>query len=497
VSAAPGSFLGHPAGFSTLFFTELWERFSYYGMRAFLVLFLVDQINKGGLGLDDTTATAIYGLYTAGVYIASMPGGWISDRLIGAQSAVLWGGLFITTGHVVLAVANSAASFLLGLGIIVIGTGLLKPNVNALVAQLYPQGGARRDSAFTLFYMAINLGAVLGPFAAAGLAARFGWHYGFLAAAVGMALGVCWFQLTRHRLGETGRLPAAALQGASARDWRILGIVAAAVATLALLLWSGTLHTSAVALRGGALYLILALVIAYFIYLLFLAGLTRIEKRGVIVLLFLFMASVVFWAGYEQAGSSLTLFAERHTNRLLGGTEFPAGWFQSVPAVFVILFAPMLAALWVALDKRGRDLSLITKFSLGVFSMGLGFLVMVPAAKIVSGGALAGPFWLVLTYLLHTWGELVLSPVGLSATSRLVPSRFIGQSMGLWFASLSLGNLVASRLAAGLDSTNPAGMPAYFTRMFWIAAIAAALLMVTLPFLRGWAAPPTSSDPPR
>jgi proton-dependent oligopeptide transporter, POT family len=255
------------------------------------------------------------------------------------------------------------------------------------------------------------------------------------------------------------------------------------------LLWTGDIAATPVELRAGSLYVIVSLVVAYFAYLLFFAGLSNIEKRGVIVLIVLFLASCVFWAGYEQAGSSLTLFAERHTDRLIGSFEFPAGWFQSVPAAFVIIFAPMLALLWVELDKRGRDLSVITKFALGVLSMGLGFLVMVPAAKFVSGGGAAGPMWLVLTYMLHTWGELVLSPVGLSATSRLVPRRFIGQSMGVWFASLSLGNLFASRLAAGLDSANPAGMPAYFSRMFWIAAIAAAVLLATLPLLKRWAEP--------
>ncbi len=479
---------GHPAGFSTLFFTELWERFSYYGMRALLLLFLVDQVAHGGLGIDDRTATAIYGLYTAAIYISAMPGGWVADRLLGAQGAVFWGGVLITLGHVILATAGSSSTFLVGLGVIVLGTGLLKGNASALVGQLYPLG-AQRDAAFTLYYMAINIGAMLGPLVTAWLAQRYGWHIGFIAAAVGMACGLAYYWRTRGRLGETGRAPGGDSEGARRRDWLLLWTVLALVGLLALLLWTGTLHASPVALQGGAMYVMVGMVAAYFAYLLLFAGLSNVERRRIVVLLVLVLASAAFWAGYEQAGSSLNLFAERHTQRIIGAYEFPAGWFQAVPAVFVILLAPLMAWLWTAMAARGHELSVITKFALALVGMALGFLVMAGAARMVGANGSAGPLWLVLTYLLHTIGELALSPVGMSATTRLAPRRFSGQAMGLWFTSLALGNLLASRLAGSLEGADASGMTHYFANMFWFGVGAALLLLLTLPLLRRWADP--------
>jgi proton-dependent oligopeptide transporter, POT family len=485
-----GRFLGHPAGFSTLFFTELWERFSYYGMRAILVLFLVGAVATGGMGLDDRTATAIYGLYTAGVYIASMPGGWVADRLLGAQRAVFWGGSLIALGHLVLAISGEPRTFLVGLAVIVLGTGLLKPNVSSLVGEMHRGDNAQRDAAFTLFYMAINIGAAAGPLLVALLAKQFGWHVGFAAAAVGMVLGLTWFRITKSRLGEAGALPPGAPQGrALRREWIILWTALGALVLFAGLLWSGALHLSAIALQGGAIQVMVLLVVAYFLYLLFFAGLTATERRGVSLLGLLIIASTLFWAGYEQAGSSLTLFAERYTDRMIGTFEFPAGWFQSVPAVMVLVLAPVMALLWTRLGARGRDLSVLTKFALGLAGMGLGFLVMVGAAKVMGTGAAAAPWWLVFTYLFHTLGELCLSPVGMSATTRLAPKRFSGQAMGLWFTSLAMGNLFASRLAGDLDGAGSGEFVTYFLRMFGWGAGGALVLLLLLPWLRRWADP--------
>jgi proton-dependent oligopeptide transporter, POT family len=489
---APRGFLGQPAGFSTLFFTELWERFSYYGMRAILLLFLVGEVTTGGMGLDDATATAIYGLYTAGVYIMSMPGGWVADRLLGAQGAVLWGGSLIATGHLILAVAgfmDHHPLFLLGLAFIVLGTGLLKPNISALVGQLHAgSSGGVRDAAFTWFYMAINIGAMAGPLATGWLQQRFGWHIGFLSAAIGMGAGLWWFLRTRALFGTVGLRPVREPQ-AMARDWRILWIIVAALALIALLLFTGVMKVAAMALSAHAMKVMLAATGAYFVYLLFFAGLDGTERRRIIVLLVLVIASTLFWAGYEQAGSSLTLFAERNTNRMIGSYEFPAAWFQSVP---VLLCAPLLASLWMWLANRGRDLSVIVKFALGLAGMGLGFLVMVGAAKIVGHSVLgatgnAGPMWLVTTYLLHTIGELCLSPVGMSATTQLAPQRFAGQAMGLWFTSLAMGNLLASRLAGSLDGADAHGLAGYFMLMFEYGAMGAGALLVLYPLLRRWA----------
>ena len=493
-------FRSQPPGFTTLFFTELWERFSYYGMRAILLLFLVGAVADGGLGIDDATATAIYGLYTAGVYIMSMPGGWVADRLIGAQRAVLWGGIAIAVGHVLLAVSGAGdltRLFLLGLVVIVLGTGLLKPNISALVGQLHDTrggSGGARDAGFTWFYFGINVGAAAGPYVVGLLRQHFGWHAGFIAAAVGMIAGLIYYQRNRALLGAAGNGPSGN-PATRSRDLRIFQLLLAMVLVLVALFFFGVLEVSPVTLRNGSAYVIVAAVAAYFLFLLLFAGLAAEERKSVVVLLVLVMASALFWAGYEQAGSSLNLFAERHTDRMLGGWEFPTEWFQSVPAVWVLLLAPLLAMLWSYLAARGRDLNLILKFALGLAGMGLGFLVMVGAARVLAGnlagsGGGPGPVWLVTTYLLHTLGELCLSPVGMSATTRLAPKRYVGQAMGLWFASLALGNLFASQLAGSVDNADAGGLSGYFLRMFEFGAAGALLLVVLSPWLKRWARRP-------
>ena len=483
---APRGFFGHPRALSTLFFTELWERFSYYGMRALLVLFLVDAVARGGFGLDDATATAIYGLYAAGVYIASLPGGWIADRLVGSQRAVLWGGALITLGHLLLALADSLGLFCGGLFVIVLGTGLLKPNIATLVAALYPEAGARRDAGFTVFYMGINLGAMLGPFATAWLAQRYGWHLGFLAAAIGMALGLVGYAITRRRLGEAGLHPASHVDGAAGhlRDRRRLLLALAAVALVVVGFASGFIAVAPVALRGHAIWVILALVLGFFAYLLGFAGLDAAQRRRVGVLGILFLASVVFWSGFEQAGSSMTLFAERFTDRHVGSFEVPTGWFQMLNASFIIVFAPVFSALWTTLGARGRDLSTGLKFVLGLAGMAAGFVVMAAGARLVAAGGLAGPGWLIAAYLLHTWGELALSPVGMSATTKLLPARFTGQGMGLWYASISLGNLLASLIAGDFDASRVDAMPGQYLRIVLFGAVAAVLLLAAVPWIR-------------
>ena len=488
---ATRSFFGHPRALSSLFFTEMWERFSYYGMRALLVLFLVDAVEHGGFGLDDATAAAIYGLYTAGVYIAGLPGGWIADRLIGGQRAVLWGGALITLGHLLLGLAGTLGAFCAGLAVIVLGTGLLKPNIASLVAALYPDGSARRDAGFTVFYMGINIGAMLGPFATAWLAQRYGWPVGFLAAALGMALGLGWFVATRARLDAAGRVPAAHPRGDAGRaqDWRRLLAGAVLVLLAAGLLASGVTGLGAVQLRGGAIWVIVTLVVGFLAYLLLGAGLSPDERRRVGVLGVLIIASTVFFSGFEQAGSSMTLFAERYTDRLLGHFEVPTGWFQMLNAAFIIVFAPVFSAVWSALGTRGRDLSTGMKFVIGLLGMAAGFVVMAAASRLVVSGGLAGPGWLVAAYLLHTWGELALSPVGMSATTRLVPARFTGQSLGLWYASLSLGNLLASLIAGDFDDSNVAAMPGQYLHIVVYGVVAALVLLALLPLLRRATAP--------
>jgi POT family proton-dependent oligopeptide transporter len=479
------TFFGHPRGLATLFFTEMWERFTYYGMRAVLVLFLVAAVAGGGFGIDDKTATAIYGLYTAGVYLAALPGGWIADRLIGAQRAVLFGGLAITLGNTLLAVSTSPRGFYIGLVVIVLGVGLLKPNVSAIVAGLYPEGGARLDSGFTVFYIGINVGGVLGPFVTGLAQVYFGLRAGFAAAAFFMAVGVVQFYFTRRHLGTAGSFVASSGAGASlARQWLYLWVAVGCSTLLLTLIAFGWVAVNPVSLAQTITYAIAAMVVLYFLYYFSAAGLTTEERRRGVVLVVLFAGSVLFWSGYEQAGSSLNLFAERYTDRAVGWLHFviPTGWFQSLNSAFIILFAPFFAWAWIALAKRNLNPSAPAKFALGVMLMGSGFLVMAAAASIVASGSKVLPYWLISTYLLHTFGELCLSPVGLSYYTKLTPKRFVGQMMGMWFLSLSLGNLVAGLIAGEFDANHVAAMPGQYMHIVYFAVgLGAALLILSHP----------------
>jgi POT family proton-dependent oligopeptide transporter len=473
------TFFGHPRGLATLFFTEMWERFTYYGMRAVLVLFLVSAVSSGGFGIDDKTAAAIYGLYTAGTYLVALPGGWIADRLIGARMAVLIGGLGITLGNTLLATSTSPRGFYIGLVVIVLGVGLLKPNVSAMVADLYPEGGARLDAGFTVFYMGINVGATLGPFVTGEAQELFGPRAGFAAAAIFMALGVLQYYLSQRHLGRAGTLTSQSKPGA-ARPWLQLWI-ATGLAALALAACGfGWIEVNPVSLAEGSTVLIVGMAVLYFGYLFAAAGLSLEERKKAVVILVLFLGSALFWSGYEQAGSSLTLFAERYTDRTLHWLHFlvPTGWFQSLNPAYIIIFAPVFAWLWVALAKRNMNPSAPAKFAIGVMLMGSGFLVMAAAASIVAGGSKVLPTWLILTYLMHTFGELCLSPVGLSYVTKLAPKRFVGQLMGMWFLSLSLGNLIAGLIAGEFDVNNVAAMPGQYMHIVYFSVGLGAVLLV-------------------
>jgi proton-dependent oligopeptide transporter, POT family len=460
----------HPRGLYTLFFTEMWERLSYYGMRALLVLFMVDQVEEGGLGLTAKTATAIYGLYTAAVYLGSLPGGWIADRLLGAQRAIWYGGILIALGHFVLAVPTPLA-FYLGLILVVLGTGLLKPNISAVVGQLYPEGGARRDAGFSIFYMGINLGAFIGPLVCSYLGEKINWHWGFAAAGVGMVLGLVQYRLTQHFLGPAGLLPPAKNDSAG-RDWLIVALGTAAVLLVVGLALTGVVRLDPVWLANRTTGVIVGVAVAYFAWAFFLAGLSSVEKGRMVVIAMLFVACAMFWAGFEQAGSSLTLFAEEHTLRYAPAFHFeaPAGWFQSLNPIYIILLAPVFAALWVTLAKRNLAVSLTTKMAWGLLLMGAGFLVAAWAANRAASSGRVWPTWLIAVYLVHTLGELCLSPVGLSAVTKLAPPRLVGQMMGIWFLATSLGNLIAG-LIAGEAGGDVAAMPQQFLQIVAIAGV--------------------------
>jgi proton-dependent oligopeptide transporter, POT family len=471
---------GQPRGLATLFFTEMWERFTYYGMRAILILFMVSGVSAGGLGIDDKTASSIYGLFVACSYLLAPLGGWIADTLIGAQRAVLGGGVFIMAGNGMLA-SGTPQVFFLGLVLITFGVGLLKPNISALVSHLYPEGGSRRDAGFSLFYMGINVGALLGALLVPLCAARYGWHWGFALPALGMSLGLVQFVLTRRYLNAAD-LARPVNAGLSA--WWPVVVFILAVAITALLALSGIITIEPKAVAVAASWLIAVLAAGFFVYLLFFAGLSGVERNRVYVMMAFFVASTMYYAGQEQTGTSLTLFAERYTDRHLGSWVMPAGMLQGVSSVFIILFAPLFSALWLALEKRGRDFSAPVKIAAGLVLMGLGFLVMYAASMYVVAGHKVLPTWLVLCYLVQMWGDLCLAPVGLSSMTKLAAPRVVGQVMGLWFLSMALGDNLAGQLSTEYDAANLASLPALFLKMFVWGALSGGVLLLLTPRLK-------------
>ena len=483
---APEELLGHPRGLATLFMTEMWERFSYYGMRALLVLFMVAAIEDGGLGLTDQTATAIYGLYTAAVFLGSLPGGWIADRLMGAQAAVWVGGIIIMCGHFILAIPSDSI-FFLGLIVIVLGTGLLKPNITAIVGELYEPGDPRRDSGFTIFYMGINLGAALGPLACGWLALQ-NWHYGFAAAGFGMLFGLVQFRLTRHHLGAAGRAPDPSVRPSERfrrRAWLVIGACVALIGCLLVAGMAGWLRYDAVQLAQAATYAIVAVAVLYFGYLFAFSGLDKQERGRMIVIFVLISAATVFWIGSEQAGSSLNLFAQRFTIREFGTFVVPASWFQSLNPAFIILLGPLYSMLWVGLARRHLDPSSPLKLGVGLIILGLAFAVMIGAAGLVASGQQVLPSWLIFTYLLLTMGELALSPVGMSAITKLAPRRLVGQMMGVWFLSLSLGSILAGLFAGEFRPDAVEEMPGlYLQLVLMMVGAGLALMLMSGPLKR-------------
>ena len=472
-------FFGHPRGLSTLFFTEMWERFSFYGMRALLILFMTAAPAAGGLGFDAPTAGAIYGLYTASVYMFTLPGGWIADRLIGPQRAVLYGGIIIAAGHFSMAVP-SLMTFYLGLVLIVIGTGLLKGNVSVIVGRLYAAEDVRRDAGYSIFYMGINTGAFVAPLVCGYLGQRVSWHLGFAAAGVGMVLGLIQYSLGRKYLGTAGLHPAdpgspqaLARQKSDALRWLLIG--GGGLVLLGSAIAAGIIPVTATQVSDAAGFLLLAIAVGFFGWVLFSGGWTRVERNHLIVIFVLFLGYALYGSAFEQAGSTLNLFADRNTATSLGGWEFPSSWFQSLNPLFVITFAPLFAWLWIRLARGGKDLGAPVKFSFGLLLVGIGFLVLVPAAALTTDGTRVAPTWLVVTYLLHTWGELALSPVGLSAMSKLAPVRIGGLVMGVWFLGASVGNYVGGRVAGFYESLP---LPNLFGYTAAFAIVAGVLMLI-------------------
>jgi POT family proton-dependent oligopeptide transporter len=461
------AFFGHPRGLSTLFFTEMWERFAYYGMRAILILFMTASLDIGGLGFEVAKAGAVYGTYVALVYMLSLPGGWVADKILGLRRAVLYGGILIMLGQLCLAVPG-ASLFYPGLAFIVLGTGLLKPNVSAIVGDLYTKEDHRRDAGFSIFYMGINLGAFIAPLIVGGLAQspwfrgvleawglrpENSWHWGFGVGAIGMFCGLVQFVLGWRHLGDAGVHPSvvpSSEAGLAARRhfWMGLGSLIGLIGLVAILVRNGSV--SVVTVTNAFSWLYAVVVVVFFVVLFTLGEWTREERKRLIVIVVLFAGAAIFWSAFEQAASTLNLFAQNNTRNTVFSLNFPASWFQSVNALMIIALAPVFAWLWVSLGRR--DPSSPTKFAVGLLFVGLGFAVMIGAAQATAAGQLVSPWWLTVTYLLHTIGELCLSPVGLSSMTRLAPDRVKGMMMGVWFLAASVGNLIAGRVAGMYES---------------------------------------------
>lgn len=485
------SFFGQPRGLSTLFFTEMWERFSYYGLRPLLVLFMSAALASGGFGFTRTQASAIVGIYAAFVYLASLPGGWVADRILGLRRAIFWGAVLISLGHISIgasAFLHGRVPFFIGLILIVLGTGLLKPNISAIVGDLYPEGGARRDAGFSIFYMGINTGSFAGQIVTGILGERFGWHWGFGAAGVGMLLGLITFAIrARGTLGNLGvepsKHPDPAIQTRQLSRAKIVLTVGMALLALVVALAAfGVITIDPRAVAENMTFVLVGVAVVYFGYVFLAGGLAADEKKRVLVIFVLFAFSAIFWAAFEQAPTSLNLFAHDFTDRDFGGFEVPATWYQSINSAFIIILSPVFAGLWMAMSRARKELSSPGKFALGLLLAGIGFaLMIIPANALVStSGALkVSSWWLVASYFFQTLGELCVSPVGLSSMTKLSPRKFVGQMMGIWFLATSLGNLIAGLAGGSVDPEKLEQTPALFT---WttIALIGSAAVLAIL-----------------
>jgi proton-dependent oligopeptide transporter, POT family len=466
------SFFGHPKGLSTLFFTEMWERFSYYGMRAILLLYMVAAVGDGGMGLDTQTGTAIYGLYTMFVYLLALPGGWLADKFFGLRKSVFYGGCIIALGHFCMAIP-ATETFFTGLLLIVLGTGLLKPNISSMVGELYPASEqAKRDAGFSIFYAGINLGAAIAPILIGFLGEKVNWHYGFGVAGLGMVFGLIQYKVTEKNLEGAGQRAAPPDTDAQRKGDRNIArglwIFGALLLLFLVLAFTGNVSLNPLFVARVLGYLIPISAIAYFIFVLLFQDLNGAERKKITAIAIVFIATALFFAGYEQQGSSLNLFAERYTDLFIGTFEMPASWMQTVPPVSVILFSMLFAGLWVWLSKRKMNPSTPVKLALGLFFMGLGYAVMMGASMIVIGGDKPLPTWLALTYLLHTFGEICLYPIGLSAVSKLSPKKLAGQMMGVYFIALAYGNLIAGLFAGEFDENAIAADPSLLLDLFGV-----------------------------
>ncbi|MFC0273093.1 peptide MFS transporter [Metabacillus herbersteinensis] len=485
VSSVPQTgFFGHPKGLFTLFFTEFWERFSYYGMRAILVFYMYYEVSKGGLGLDEPTALAIMSVYGSLVYMSGIIGGWMADRLFGTSKAVFYGGILIMFGHIVLAVPGSLTMFFISMVLIVLGTGLLKPNVSTIVGDIYSEGDNRRDAGFSIFYMGINLGGFIAPLIVGEVGLKHDFHLGFAIAAVGMFFGLLVFVLTKKKnLGLAGTYVANPLSPAEKKKYSIIfGLSAVLIAIISVVMISLGILTFAsfIALVG---ILGITIPIVYFTRMYRSPKTTEVERSRILAYIPLFIASVMFWAIQEQGSTILANYADKRTQLSFAGIEISPAWFQSLNPLFIIFLAPVFAWAWVKLGDRQPTIP--QKFSLGLLFAGLSFLVIL-LPSYFGGDSLVNPLWLVLSYFIVVLGELCLSPVGLSATTKLAPAAFSAQTMSLWFLSNAAAQAINAQIVRFYTAENEME---YFGVIGGISILLSILLFLIAPriqrFMKG------------
>jgi POT family proton-dependent oligopeptide transporter len=479
------TFLGHPVGLFVLFFAEMWERFSYYGMRALLIFYLTQHWL-----FSDEASSIIYGAYTALVYITPVIGGYLADRYLGQRKAVLFGAVLLTVGHFLMAVEGEGGQesatinvFWLALSFIIAGTGFLKANISVIVGQLYPRTDVRRDGAYTIFYMGINLGAFLGTLIAGYLGQTYGWPYGFGAAGIGMLLGLIVFVWGKpHLLGQGEPRDPARLErrvGGIKFEWMLYLISVASVGIIWILIQYQALVGSLLGIAGG-------LLVAYILYVA-VAKLPREDRNRIFASMFLILGSILFWALFEQAGSSLNLFTDRYVDR----AGVPASVFQSINPFYIITLGPLFAWGWVALGRRNLEPSAPAKFGLAMLQLGAGFLVLVAGANAVGVDVPTPIIFIFLLYLLHTMGELCLSPVGLSAMNRLAPAHMASLIMGTWFFASATGNFAAGMIAAATGAEGLEGETAgkevvldVYSTVGWVGIGVGVAMLVIAPLIK-------------
>jgi POT family proton-dependent oligopeptide transporter len=483
--------LSHPRGLYTLFFTEMWERFSYYGMRALLVLYLTSEITKNGFGLDRANALEIYALFTGLVYLTPIIGGYFADKILGQRKAIYIGALLMALGQFGLAasvssadVATSREFFLnIGLGLLILGNGFFKPNISTIVGALYNEGDPRKDSAFTIFYMGINLGAFFAPLVCGTLGEQIGWQYGFGAAGVGMLLGTAWFYFQSYTLEGAGFPPTRTGDDLRLHNKDYFEVLLYTIGSIGLVY--GFIEFWGFLGEAFQNYFVATLVILGVLGILVTIiknteGGDQWSRVGVILILAFF--NIFFWAGFEQAGGTFNLFAADNTNRMFFNWEIPASYFQSINAIAIFGFAPLFSMLWMKLETLNRNPNTPVKFGIGLMLLGLGFVVMSFASMRAEGGVLVSPLWLVAVYMLHTFGELCLSPIGLSMITKLAPQKIVSVMMGLWFASIALANYMAGVMEAILENYLP-GMNLFV--FLTITSMSAGLVLFALsPWLK-------------